>query len=268
MMHHDLGQLDHRMLLFGGPYSNLQATQALFAQAGALGIAPAQMMCTGDIVAYCADAVATTALIRASGMTVVAGNCEKQLAVNALDCGCGFEEGTTCDVLSAGWYAHANAQVGQSDRSWMGTLPDIVTFDQAGKRFAVIHGGCTNISRFLWPVSPDAAFAEEIAAIENIVGPVDGIIAGHCGIPFVKETGGKVWINAGVIGMPPHDGAQDTRFMVLSEGQVTLHHLAYDAPAAQAAMIKAGLTQGYQTALLSGVWPSEDVLPPELRRAE
>lgn len=34
-----------------------------------------------------------------------------------------------------------------------------------------------------------------------------------------------------------------------------------------AAMVAAGLTQGYDAALLSGYWPSEEVLPPDLRRA-
>jgi len=32
------------------------------------------------------------------------------------------------------------------------------------------------------------------------------------------------------------------------------------------AMIAAGLTQGYETALLTGYWPSEDILPLELRK--
>jgi hypothetical protein len=32
-------------------------------------------------------------------------------------------------------------------------------------------------------------------------------------------------------------------------------------------MVHAGLTQGYQTGLTTGWWPSEDVLPLVLRRA-
>ena len=46
---------DGPVLCFGGPYSNLQATQALFAEARRLGVPPGRIVCTGDVLAYCAD---------------------------------------------------------------------------------------------------------------------------------------------------------------------------------------------------------------------
>ncbi|MGC8470117.1 MAG: hypothetical protein ACP5NI_09465, partial [Acetobacteraceae bacterium] len=46
---------DGPVLVFGGCASNLQATEALFAEARRLGVPPARMICTGDIVAYGAD---------------------------------------------------------------------------------------------------------------------------------------------------------------------------------------------------------------------
>lgn len=255
------------MLLFGGPYSNLQALEALLGQARARRIAPGHMICTGDVVAYCGDPCATVDAVRQAGIALVAGNCEKQLASGALDCGCGFEQGTTCDLLSAGWFAFANRQIGQAERAWMGDAPDIISFSQAGLRYGVIHGGVADIARFVWETSPEAVFASEWAAVENRIGPVDRIIAGHSGLPFVKETAHGAWINAGVIGMPPHDGCADTRFAVLDQGAVVFETLRYDVNGAVAAMQRAGLTQGYHQALASGYWPSEDVLPPELRRA-
>ena len=53
MKHRDLGVLDGDVLLFGGAYSNLQATWALMGQAHARAIAADHVICTGDIVAYC-----------------------------------------------------------------------------------------------------------------------------------------------------------------------------------------------------------------------
>ena len=35
---HDLGEIDGPLLVFGGPYGNLQATEALLAKAGQLGL--------------------------------------------------------------------------------------------------------------------------------------------------------------------------------------------------------------------------------------
>jgi predicted phosphodiesterase len=262
----DLGQLDGPVLIFGGPYSNLQATHALLERAAALGIGAGQMICTGDVVAYCADAAGTVAAIREAGCTVVAGNCELQLAAGEADCGCGFAPGSTCDRLSAGWFAHADASLDAEARSWMAGLPDRVIFTHHGRRCAVIHGGVSDVARFLWPTSPESDFAGEIALIEAAHGPIDMVLAGHCGMPFTRRVGHVDWVNAGVIGMPPNDGHPETRFALLEEGASRIERLRYDHEAAGEAMRRAGLTQGYHLALVSGYWPSEDVLPPELRR--
>ncbi|MDH3791615.1 MAG: metallophosphoesterase, partial [Rhodospirillales bacterium] len=58
----DLGAFDEPVLVFGGPYGNLQATRALLDEAARRGIAPSRLLCTGDVVAYCADPQATVDL--------------------------------------------------------------------------------------------------------------------------------------------------------------------------------------------------------------
>lgn len=266
MIVQDLGALRGDLLIFGGPYSNVQATKALIDAADAHGIARDHCLCTGDVVAYCADPSATLGRIRAFGCPVVAGNCERQLAQGALDCGCGFDEGSACDLLSIGWYAYADARVSTEDRAWMAGLPDVITFQHQGLRFVVIHGGVRDISRFLWPASPVEEFVDEIRALEDVIGRVDVVLAGHSGLAFARDIGRHRWINAGVIGMPPHDGRAQTRYAVISGQGVTFHRLSYDAEGAAAAMEAGGLTQGYHTALRSGIWPNEDVLPVEMRR--
>ena len=261
----DLGALNGPVLLFGGPYSNSDALQALMRVACTAGIPPGQMICTGDAVAYCAAPSETVDMLRDAEICVVAGNCEKQLAAGADSCGCGFDEGSACDLLSGSWYSYAAARIGPELRAWMASCPDVAALEHQGARYAVIHGGMTDVARFIWPDSSDAVFAEEWAAVEAAVGPVDHVIAGHSGIPFIRETDAGRWINAGVIGMPPHDGRQQTRYAILDGGEVLIHKLSYDVTAAAARMAEAGLVQGYDEALLSGYWPSEDVLPPSLR---
>lgn len=268
MKHRDLGVLDGDVMLFGGPYSNLQASDALFAQAAARGIAPDHVICTGDVVAYCGAPAACVAAVRAAGCAVVAGNCEIQLAQGANDCGCGFEEGTTCDRLSVAWYRFAAAQLDAGARAWMGALPDVVTFVHQGRRFGVIHGGVTDVARFIWATDADEVFAQEWAAFEALAGPVDAVVAGHSGLAFTLETSRGLWLNAGVIGMPPHDGGRETRFAVLGGGEARIERLSYDVQGAVADMDAAGLPRDYRDALLSGCWPSEDVLPAALRVAD
>ncbi|MBB3897754.1 metallophosphoesterase family protein [Roseococcus suduntuyensis] len=254
-------ELDAPWLVFGGPYSNSHATRALLAEAARRGIPSARILCTGDVVAYAADAAATTALVMGSGIHVLMGNCEEQLAAGAGDCGCGFEEGTACDLLARGWYAHALREVTPAQRDWMGALPRrLVLRLPDGRRLAVVHGGATEINRFLFRSTPENVLAAEIAATG-----CDGVVAGHSGIPFARRVGQGVWINAGAIGMPAHDGTPRVWFSLLrprAEGlEVSFHALDYDHAAAAAAMRRARLAEGYATALETGLWPSEDVLP-------
>jgi predicted phosphodiesterase len=256
---------DGPLLVFGGPYSNLQATRAILEEAARRGIPAGRVICTGDVVAYGADASACCDLIMASGIWVIAGNCEENLAAGALDCGCGFEEGTACDLLSRAWYAHANRQVTAVHRSWMAGLPQrLVIRLPDGRRLAVLHGRASDISRFIFASTPQADLEVEIA-----VTGCDGVIAGHCGIPFARQVGPGVWINAGAIGMPADDGTPRIWFALLTPGEAGLSievlPLQYDHAAAAAAMRTAGLPEGYAAALGSGIWPSCDVLPPAER---
>ncbi len=253
------------LLIFGGPYSNLQATRAVLAEAVRRGIPPARVICTGDVVAYGADAAACCDLVMASGIHVLMGNCEENLAAGEQDCGCGFEDGTACDLLSRAWYAHADRQVTQAHRAWMGARPRRMAVALPdGRRLALLHGGADDISRFLFASADEAVLAEQIGATG-----CDGVIAGHCGIPFARRVGEGLWLNAGAVGMPADDGTPRGWFALLTPAlaglRVEILALDYDHGGAAAAMRAARLPEGYAAALSTGLWPSCDVLPPAER---
>ena len=257
----DLGRFDGPVVLFGGVYSNEHALLALIKAIGGR-----DAICTGDIVGYCAAPNTATALFSAEDYWSVAGNCERQLADGSEDCGCGFDDGSACSILSQDWWPYLLKTATPDVVTWLHNLPDIGIFTHCGRRFAVLHGGATSNSRFLWPSTDEADFVHEIEALEANVGAVDGIVAGHSGIAFHRWIDGRQWINAGAIGMPPHDGRAETRYAVLASGEVTFERLSYDHEAAAIAMQNAGITQGYEKTLQSGIWPSEDILPDALRR--
>ncbi|MEM9211473.1 MAG: metallophosphoesterase [Pseudomonadota bacterium] len=263
----DFGQIDTPILLFGGVYSNLHALEALWIWAERAGIPEQNRICTGDIVAYCADAAHCLDILLNSGSQIIAGNCEEQLAADADDCGCGFDAGSACSLYSVAWYRHARAQMSDDLRRYMAALPSVAVIEHFGKRYAIIHGGASETARFLWSVSSETLLQREIDILNEVFGSIDGVIAGHSGIPFERMVGDVHWINAGAIGMPAHDRSPDTHFAVLRNGALTFHQLKYDAAAAQTRMIEVGLTQGYHETLISGVWPSEDTLPEELHHS-
>lgn len=256
----DLGEIDGPLLVYGGPYSNLQATEALFAEAERLGIPRARRLCTGDIVAYCADAQATVDLVRAEGGPVVLGNCEESLGGDLEDCGCGFEEGSACDLLSVQWYRHARGTLDRAAKDWMGGRPGRIAFTLGGKRFLAIHGGVEEISRFVFPATPEPDKASELAAAG-----ADAVICGHSGLPFSQVVRGRLWHNAGVIGMPANDGTPRVWYALLTPTgggvRVEQRALAYDHGAAARAMREAGLPEGYARALETGLWPDDSIMP-------
>jgi predicted phosphodiesterase len=251
---------DGPVIVFGGPYGNLEATRALLDEAARLDVPPHRIVCTGDVVAYGADAAATVDLVRAAGIHVVMGNCEESLASDAPDCGCGYVPGSACDRLAAAWFAHADGELGADARAWMARLPRRTDLMMAGARFAVVHGGIDRINRFIF-----ASTAATIKADEAERSQADGVIAGHCGLPFTQVIAGRLWHNAGAVGMPANDGTARAWFSLLMpqpDGLAIEHRaLAYDHVAAAAKMRRAGLPEDYAMALETGLWPSCDVLP-------
>jgi predicted phosphodiesterase len=249
------------LLVFGGPYSNLAATLAMKAEAERLGIPPCQIICTGDVVAYGAEPEDTTQLIRDWEIHVIAGNCEEQLAAGAADCGCGFDEGSACDLLSKGWYPFANSRISAASRAWMGQLPATLRFEYGGRRFRVVHGGVNQTNRFLF-ASETGPLASEVAQAN-----ADVIIAGHSGLPFITRVGDGVWFNPGVIGMPANDGTPDVWYGLITADAATetlnfaTRRLTYDFHAAAATLRRQGHANGYARTFVTGLWPSLDVLP-------
>lgn len=256
---HDLGKIDGTVLVFGGPYSNLAATRAMQAKAIELGIPAERTICTGDLVAYCAEPVETVELIRDWGIPVVMGNCEESLAKESDDCGCGFDEGSACNVLSVTWFEYANALIKQEQRQWMAGLPRSIRFQYAGFDCRVIHADASSISQFVFESDSLVDKSKQIKLAET-----DIIIGGHSGIPFGQKVEAGYWLNAGAIGMPANDGSADTWYMLLdgsSEGAVvSWHRLSYQVEQSEQTTKAAGMVE-YGQALNSGLWPSLDVLP-------
>ena len=253
-------RIDGPALVFGGPFGNLQATQAVLAEAARRGIPAARIICTGDLVAYCGDPAATIDLVRRAGIHVVMGNCDEQLARDAQDCGCGFPSGSACERLASAWFAYADTQVDRDARAWLGALPRRIDLMIGGLRLAVVHGSVSRINQFVF-----ASTAAAVKRRELDLAGADGVIGGHCGLPFTQVVDGKLWHNAGVVGMPAHDGTPRVWFSVLTPERdgLRIEHaaLAYDHAAAATAMVRAGLPPDYRDALASGIWPSCDVLP-------
>ena len=263
----DVGEIDTPLIVCGGAYSNLEAMTALFAAAAKLDIPPERIIHTGDVVAYCADPEATTELLKNSGALALLGNVEESLFIGADDCGCGFEEGTACDTLSAQWYSHADRQIGSGLRDWMKSLPHQIIFRCGDRRALVVHGNVTSINTFVFESLAAATFQRDFQKTT-----ADIIIAGHTGLPFTRHfPGGRTWHNSGALGMPANDGTARVWYSIAyPDDQFGLRFvhkpLDYDHQTAARKMHEAGLPDAYANALVTGLWPNVDWLPEAERK--
>ena len=261
----DLGDIDGPLLVFGGPYGNRHALDALFTEADALGIAGRNMLCTGDLAAYAADPHHVVDRIRDAAVPVVMGNVEESLGTFAADCGCGFTKGSACDTLAAEWFRFAAAAVDDEAKAWMRTLPRAIAFRIGGKRGVAIHGGVDRINQFVFPASNGRELDRQRAETG-----ADLVIGGHSGLPFTRAISHGYWHNPGVIGLPANDGTPRVWYGLIrptSSGPVFEHRaLSYDHATAAARIRSAGLPSEYADAIETGLWPSDDIMPENDRR--
>jgi len=259
-MSQNLKFLHQPVLIFGGPYSNLQATLAIKTIAEDRNIAPENVICTGDIIAYCGSPEETVNLVRQWGCHLVMGNCEESVGFEKEDCGCGFEENSVCATLAIDWYSYTVNHVSQNNKIWMQSLPRHIEFCLGSLKFSVIHGGIEDISEFIFDSSAPERKSTILREMDS-----DCIIGGHSGIPFGQMLENGYWLNPGVIGLPANEGLPHSWYMILEIEDDQLiaswHKLEFDNKTAVDAMVKAGLAEEYQLTLINGLWPSMSILP-------
>lgn len=255
-----IGKLQGRLLVFGGVYSNFHALEALKSKAASLDIVPDHIICTGDIVAYCAYPSECLDYIQDWGIHVIAGNVELNLLDQADDCGCNFNEGSRCDIFSKQWYPYAKASMTPRNLDFLTTIPHHLTFDYYDRRIKVVHGTPSEVSGYVFKSTP---WNTKLTLLNET--STDVILAGHSGLPFIDNMEDKYWINAGVIGMPANDGKANTWFCTIDQAKntlkVTFHALDYQHQSASTAMIEQGLPATYAKTLLNGIWDNCEILP-------
>lgn len=255
----DIGCLSGKTLLFGGVYSNLEALLAIQAIAEKNNIAPSNIICTGDIVGYCADPEACLQHIKAWGIHCIAGNVELNLKDASDSCGCNFDEGGRCDNFSKMWYPFAQSKVTPDALRFIETIPEFIHFEYASKKCFVLHGSIDNTSEFIFKSSESDIKSRIFEQTE-----ADLIIAGHAGLPFSQVMEDKIWLNPGVIGMPANDGTTRVWYAILEDTpsfSFEILPLDYDYLKASAKIESNPLPATYADTLRTGIWDNVEILP-------
>ena len=263
----NLDPLTGKLLVFGGAYSNLQALSELKNIAESQGIPPQNIICTGDMVGYCAQPEESVQLVKTLGIHCISGNVEQNIVSGEDDCGCNYAEGGRCDLFSRTWFPYAVRSLSEDSVDWMAALPQHLAFQYAGKSVAVVHGSPAHVSDYVFKSTPWATKEKYLQSTQSEV-----ILAGHAGLPFADSQANYLWLNAGVIGMPANDGTPRVWYLLLDDAGGSLSYsfesFTYDNVLANRLMLDNELPDAYAKTLLTGIWDNCEILPEAEKRLQ
>jgi predicted phosphodiesterase len=206
----DLGTF-RRIALFGGIYSNYLALSRAIAIAREQGVDA--IVALGDFGAFGPHPDRTVEILREEGIPAIQGNYEESLASGADDCHCGYTDPRDNEYAQLS-YDYTNQNTSAAHKAWMGTLPSHARLTVAGRRILVCHGSPRKINEFLWETTTSRAFVARLLDHHR----ADVIVCTHTGLHWSRFLSpGRGIVNAGALGRPANDGAQNVWFAILEE---------------------------------------------------
>lgn len=195
--------------VMGGIYGNVPALEACLADARAAGAD--LFVCNGDMTGCCGHSDRTLQIVRQNFSVFVAGNHEQQSFAGADNCACNY--GDSADTQSGGiGHRYSLQTLGEENRQWLGSLPELALVKTSGGNLLVCHGSPGQTNEFLYETELNA---KPLAAWLDLA-DARAFICTHSGLPWVRSLqGGRLAINAGVVGKPDHDGDSAVHYALL-----------------------------------------------------
>ncbi len=244
----------NKLIIIGGIYSNIEAFNKFLSIAQKPIYKNIPIINTGDIFAYFSEPNKAIDLVRKNKIISIMGNCEESIAFDAEDCGCGFKKNSACDLLTSQWFPYSKNNISIKNKQWLKQLPYQIVLNYKSKKYLVCHGSPRKINEFILPST-----SKNI--IQNLSINYDGVIAGHCGIPFTRYLKNSFWHNSGAIGLPPNDGTKKGWFSIIDLSNRKIEHksFTYNHLTTFKKMMKIKLNVHYAKTLKTGYWPSTDI---------
>lgn len=183
-----------RIATFSDPHGNSAATEAVLAAIDAEEVDA--VYCLGDLVGYGARPNETIAHIRERGLPSIMGNYDDGVGFDRDDCGCAYRDAGERERGQASllW---SRAVTTTANKAFLQTLVPEIRFEADGTRFRLVHGSPRRMNEYLFE-DRDSGSLERIAAMAD----ADVLVFGHTHLPWVKEIGGVLMVNAGSVGKP------------------------------------------------------------------
>jgi predicted phosphodiesterase len=254
-----------RIAVFGGVYNNYLALGAALRDVRRRGAGTAY--CLGDLGAFGPHPDRVFPLLHEHGVLCVQGNYDDSVGRGLADCQCGYTDPRD-NHFAALSYRYTFAHTSPAHRTWLRDLPPQRRVTLSRYRLLLCHGSPRRVNEFLWESTTPTHFLEHLADEHQ----ADVILATHTGIKWHRRlSGGRHFVNVGVLGRPENDGRTDVWYTLLEADasglRVEFVPVAYDHERLAHEMRAEGLPEEFVATVLTGWWTTcLEVLPAKERR--
>ena len=211
----------------------------------------------GDLVGYAPWPDEVVALLRAKGISGVAGNYDSTVGTNYKHCGCKYEDPRQ-EELSHVSFAWTKEHCSDDTKRFLAALPFRIDLKPlggpaAGATIILVHGTPT-LNTLYWTENRPDSFCSQMAGIAGAK-PGDVVCFGHTHIPWTRTVEGVQFVNTGSVGRPK-DGDARAGYVLLdvqaTDIDVEIVRVAYDLERAVAAIRESDLPNDFADYLAAG----------------
>lgn len=229
-----------RLAIFGDIHANLEALNAMLADAQAQGVT--DYVCLGDIVGYAANPHECVEIVRGLGCPVVKGNHDEQASIT--------EDLAGFNPLAEEAINWTRKQLTEEDKDWLRNLKMV----RQVRDFTIVHATLDTPTKWGYvfnQLDAEASFTyqhTQLCFYGHTHAPRayirDGSVRSQMLDKLVLEPGKKYFVNVGSVGQP-RDGDWHVAYCIYTpaEQRVDLRRIEYDIWSAQDKIVAAGLPQ-------------------------
>jgi predicted phosphodiesterase len=256
--------MSERIAVCGGVYNNYLALEAALRDARRRGVEA--IYCLGDLGAFGPHPDRVFPLLHDYGVQCVRGNYDDSVGNELADCQCGYTDPRD-NHFAAISYEYTLTNTSPINRAWLRELPAERRLTLGRHRLLLCHGSPRRTNEFLWESTSPTHFLEYLAREHN----ADVILATHTGIKWHRPlSGGRHFVNVGVLGRPENDGHTNVWYALLEAGpepRVEFVPVDYDHGRLVREMRAERLPEEFVETVLTGWWTTcLEILPAKERR--